>query len=256
MISVIIPAYNSADTIVRALDSVKNQSYKGVIEIIVVNDGSRDNTKDIVNDYRRDNPGISLTLLDQKNGGVSRARNAGLKVAKGDYIAFLDADDIWVNSKLEIQMKYFNNEVDFICALRNKDTIGFPYIIKNNAAEIRLKKLLFKVVGQTSTAIFKRKVLENTGYFDETQRYSEDANYWMRISLSNKMIILNQRLVFTENDYGQNGISANIVEMEHGVQKNIYEMFKLKKINFIEYQFFKLFAKLKYIRRKNMRTNA
>ncbi|MFH4233663.1 glycosyltransferase family 2 protein, partial [Acinetobacter baumannii] len=87
-------------------------------------------------------------------------------------------------------------------------------LIENRYANISLKKLLFKVVGQTSTALFKRHILENTGFFDENQRYSEDANYWMRIAKNNKMIILNETLVETDNDYGQNGLSSNLAQME------------------------------------------
>lgn len=256
MISVIIPAYNSEDTIVEALNSVKNQTYNGDIEVIVVNDGSSDNTGEILERYKSKNPSIELKVITQINAGVSQARNQGLKFCKGDYISFLDADDFWLKEKLEIQMKYFTDEVDFVCALRNNDYIGFPYHFEKDIAEITLRKLLIKVVGQTSTAIFKRKVLENTGYFDESQKYSEDANYWMRISFANKMIILNKELVFTRNAYGQSGLSSNIEKMEEGVQKNINEMFNLKKINIFEYYLFKYFSKMKYIRRINKRKNA
>jgi len=249
MISVIIPAYNSEDTIIKALNSVKNQTYKGEIEIVVINDGSKDKTQNIIENYQNENKDINLILINQTNSGVSRARNEGLKMSKGEYICFLDSDDVWLNKKLEIQMENFNDDIDFICALRNNDRITYPYKVKDGVAEITLKKLLMKIVGQTSTAIFKRKILDNTGYFDENQKYSEDANYWLRISLNNKMILLNQRLVITDNDYGQKGLSSNFSEMELGVQKNIKEMFYLKKINILEYYFFKFFSKMKYIKR-------
>ncbi|SHG69577.1 Glycosyltransferase involved in cell wall bisynthesis [Chryseobacterium oranimense] len=249
MISVIIPAYNSEDTIIKALNSVKNQTYKGDIEIIVINDGSKDSTQNMVENYQNENKNINLILINQVNSGVSKARNEGLKRSKGEYICFLDSDDVWLNNKLEVQMENFNDDIDFICALRNNDHITYPYKVKNGIAEITLRKLLLKTVGQTSTAIFKRKILENTGYFDEKQKYSEDANYWLRISLNNKMILLNQKLVITDNDYGQKGLSSNFSEMELGVQKNIKEMFYLKKINVLEYLFFNFFSKIKYIRR-------
>lgn len=255
MISVIIPAYNCETTIVEALDSVKNQTYNGRIEVIVVNDGSSDYTGEIVDRYKSRNPSIELKVITQINSGVSKARNQGLRFCKGDYISFLDSDDFWIKDKLEVQMKYFNEGVDFVCALRNNDKIGFPYRFENDFAEITLRKLLIKVVGQTSTAIFKRKVFENTGYFDENQKYSEDANYWMRISFNNRMIILNKELVFTRNAYGQSGLSSNIKKMEEGVQKNIKEMFDLKKITIFEYCLFKFFSKMKYIRRIKKRKN-
>lgn len=248
IVSVVIPMYNAANTIERALNSVINQTYRGLIEIIVINDGSKDNSQQVVERFIKSHPNSIIKLINQRNAGVSKARNIGLKSASGDYIALLDADDEWVDRKLEKQIHIFHtHKVDFVCALRNNEKIGFPYIVKNNLAKITLKNLLIKIVGQTSTSIFKRKVIETTGYFDEKQKYSEDANYWMRISLNNSMVIINEQLVITDNDYGQFGLSSNFKEMEKGVQKNIDEVFKLQKISIIEYLFFKSFSRLKYV---------
>ena len=180
---------------------------------------------------------------------MSKARNTGLKLAKGDYIAFLDADDYWVENKIETQIEYLANGFDFVCGLRNNEKITFPYKLTDGYAQISLSKLLVKVVGQTSTAIFSQKVLKNTGFFDEGQRYSEDANLWMRISKNNKMIILNQVLVHTDNDYGNTGLSSNLVEMEKGVKKNIKEMYQLERINYFQYLFFSFFSYLKFLKR-------
>lgn len=248
--------FNAANSIIRCLDSVLNQTYRDKLEIIIVNDGSEDDSLVVVSKYiekKKDIPNYIFTLIDQINGGVSKARNAGLLCAKGEYISFLDSDDFWLPNKLEVQLPYFSDEVDFVCALRNNDTIGFPYKVRNGIAKITVRKLLFKIVGQTSTAIFKRKILENTGYFDVSQKYSEDANYWMRIALNNNMIILNEKLVITENDHGQSGLSKNYVAMEAGVQKNVLEIYNLRMISKIEYYFFKYFSKLKYIKRINFR---
>lgn len=250
--------YNSSSTIVRCLDSVLSQTYQDTsYEIIVINDGSTDNSKEIVDDFisHCNNTNYKINLINQTNGGVSKARNTGLRFAEGEIIALLDADDTWVQEKLEFQMRYLREDVDFLCALRNNESISFPYTVKDNIAQITVRKLLFKVIGQTSTAVFKRKVINNTGYFDEDQKYSEDANYWMRISLNNNMIVINETLVTTENDYGRNGLSGNLIEMEKGVQKNIKELFNLNQINFIEYCFFKLFSKVKYLRRIYSRNN-
>lgn len=195
LISVIIPMYNAAKTIVRALDSVKAQTADYNYQVIVVNDGSKDDGAEIVEDYISSNSenNFDVLLINQSNGGVSKARNAGLKLAKGDYIAFLDSDDYWVDGKIAKQLSIFEkfSNIDFICGLRNNDTIKFPYTVDNELIEITTKKLLFRVIGQTSTAIFKRKVLDNTGYFDEKQKYSEDANFWLRISIKNKMFLIN-----------------------------------------------------------------
>lgn len=252
MISVIIPVYNAQSTIGRALESVVNQTYKGLFEILVINDGSTDNSLLIIKNFIQSNPNFNIRLIDQKNSGVSKARNIGLRNARGYFIAFLDSDDEWISEKIEKQINIFNShDVDFVCGLRNNEKIVFPYFINNsNLAQISLRKLLFKVVGQTSTALFKRKIIDNTGFFDENQKFSEDANYWMRISLNNKMVIINEQLVITDNDYGKLGLSSNFREMENGVQKNINEMYRERNINLMEFFYFKSFSKFKYLIRK------
>ena len=254
MISVIIPFYNAENTILAALDSVKKQEGNFDFEIMVINDGSKDKSEILVRNFQKDNPDLKIELINQKNGGVSVARNTGMKNSKGNYIAFLDADDVWLPQKTERQLKFLINEndkIDFITSLRNGEKIWFPYSIsKNNLAKITLCKLLLRIEGQTSTAIFKKKIIENTGFFDENQKYSEDANYWMRISKNNNMYILAEDLVFTgagKKSYGESGLSANLQEMEKGIQKNIKEMYVTKRINFMQYFFFLLFSKLKYV---------
>jgi glycosyltransferase involved in cell wall biosynthesis len=250
LISVIIPMYNSAKTIVRALESVRNQNIRYPYEVLIINDGSTDDSTKYVKDYIVNNGLNNFILIDQDNSGVSKARNRGIISAKGKYIAFLDADDYWVENKIEKQMLFLEKGFDFVCGLRNNEKISFPYKLENEYAVISLNKLLIKVVGQTSTAIFNRKVIDNSGFFDEEQRYSEDANLWMKISKSNKMIILNEVLVRTDNDYGNTGLSSNLVAMENGVRKNIKEMYELNRINFVQYLFFNFFSYIKYLKRR------
>lgn len=257
MISVIIPMFNAEKSIIKSLDSVKNQTYSGVFEIIVVNDGSRDNSRNLAEDYIEKNPEMQISLINQENGGVSKARNVGLKMAKGDYIALLDSDDEWLPQKTERQMKYLldqNLNIDFLLSVRNNEKILYPYSVdlQTNLVEITLKKLLIRVLGHTSTVIFKRAILENTGFFDEKQRYSEDMNYWMRITKNNKIYLLAENLVFTGNgkrSFGYSGLSANIPEMEKGIQKNILEMYQTKRMGYFEYIFYYLFSKFKYFLR-------
>lgn len=104
-VTVIIPAYNAQATISETLESVSAQTWKN-IEIIVVDDGSADKTADIVRAHGRVEP--RLRLLEQKNQGVATARNAGLRLAAGQYAAWLDADDLWRPTKLEKQLEIFS----------------------------------------------------------------------------------------------------------------------------------------------------
>ena len=252
MISVIIPVYNAEKSIEKSLISIKNQTWEGVFEIILVNDGSSDRSKTIIENYQQNHQDQNIILINQENRGVSKARNAAMKIAQGDYIALLDSDDAWLPEKTEKQMKFLENQnIDFITSLWNNENITFPYKLHppNKLVKITLKKLLFKITGQTSTAIFKRKIFENTGFFDENQNYSEDANYWMRISEKNQMYILPEKLVIAGNgkkSFGFSGLSANLKEMEKGIQKNIWEMYQTKRINFPEYLFYFVISKLKF----------
>lgn len=252
MISVIIPVYNAEKSLEKSLISIKNQTWEGVFEIILVNDGSSDRSKTIIENYQQNHQDQNIILINQENRGVSKARNAAMKIAQGDYIALLDSDDEWLPEKTEKQMKFLENQnIDFITSLWNNENITFPYKLQppNKLVKITLKKLLFKITGQTSTAIFKRKIFENTGFFDENQNYSEDANYWMRISEKNQMYLLPEKLVIAGNgkkSFGFSGLSANLKEMEKGIQKNIWEMYQTKRINFPEYLFYFVISKLKF----------
>lgn len=254
MISVIIPMYNAEQSISFALDSVKQQTFpQKEFEILIINDGSTDSSQTVVEKYITENPTMNIQLITQMNGGVSKARNTGLKISKGYYIALLDADDEWLPKKIETQMSYFRNmsmDIDFLATARNNNKILYPYKPNNNLAEITFNRLLIRNEAQPSTVLFKRIILENTGYFDDSQRYAEDVNYWMKVSLKNKMYILDQSLVIVgkgERSFGVSGLSANLSEMRKGFSKNLHEMYKLKEISFIQYIGFRLFYRAKYL---------
>ena len=146
-ISVVIPMYNAENTIVTALDSIKNQTYKCNYQILVINDGSNDNSKKKVEEYILENPKMNITLVNQANSGVSKARNEGLRRAEGDYIALLDSDDEWLPEKIEKQIALFekDNSIDLLGTNRNnehfKSFLGFKF---NYLTRISSKLLLLK----------------------------------------------------------------------------------------------------------------
>ncbi|WP_419868556.1 glycosyltransferase family 2 protein [Chryseobacterium sp. CT-SW4] len=253
MISVVIPLYNAEQTIETALNSIRKQTYpREEFEIIVINDGSTDNSRSVVLNYIKTHPDMNIRMIDQENGGVSRARNTALKAGKGDYFALLDSDDEWLPEKTERQINYFKKEpgIDFLAARRNNSEILFPYKVKSNLAEITFKKLLIRNEAQPSTVIFKRKILENTGYFDDDQRYTEDVNYWLRISLKNQMYILDESLVIAgggKRTFGSSGLSANLSAMEKGYKKNLKEMYALGNLTALQYFALRIFYKVKYL---------
>lgn len=255
MISVVIPMYNAELFILNALESVKKQTFLTErFEIIIVNDGSTDKSREVVENYILQNSTFNIHLINQENGGVSKARNTGLKLAKGNYIALLDADDEWYPKKIERQISFLESkefEIDFLGCRRKNHEILYPYKVgENNLATLSFRDLMFRNETQPSTVIFKRKVLDNSGYFDDNQRYAEDLNYWLKVSEHNKMSILNEELVLAgagKRTFGVSGLSANLKEMEKGFQKNLKEVLRTKRINCAEYVGYYLFYKLKYL---------
>jgi glycosyltransferase involved in cell wall biosynthesis len=249
--------YNAEETIIRTLDSVKMQTV-GIkeFELIIINDGSTDESKILVNNYLQNNSEMNIQLLNQSNGGVSSARNTGLKISKGEFIALLDSDDVWLPNKIERQLTFFKNNhltIDFLAVKRKNQKILFPYTVgEKGLAEITFKKLMIRNEAQPSSIMFKRKVLENTGFFDDKQRYAEDINYWLKVSRYNKMYILDEELIIAGNGkrtFGISGLSANLYEMEKGFTKNLKDMYNEKRINNVEFLLYAVFYKVKYISR-------
>lgn len=114
LVSIIMPTYNCAKFIARTLDSVQAQTYQNW-ELIIVDDQSQDNTKEIVEEYMKNDPRIQYHLLDT-NSGAAVARTTAMSLAKGDYMSFLDSDDIWMSDKLERQIRWMNdNGYAFSC---------------------------------------------------------------------------------------------------------------------------------------------
>lgn len=252
LISVIIPMYNSAGTIIKALDSVKAQTFKCYYDVIVVNDGSMDNSQELVENYKFDDDRLNLTLINQKNGGVSKARNAGLKNAKGDLIAFLDSDDQWFPDKLEKQTKLLelNPQIDLLgCAF---DGLYFSNIPDGSLLKIDVNKLIFKNYFQPSTVIMRRKVFEEIGYFDENQKYAEDINYFICVASKFNCYFCNL-IVINYGDgkagFGDSGLSANLKEMHRGVNKNLKFAYENQLIILKQYILARMWESIKYVRR-------
>ena len=253
-ISVVIPMYNAEKTILNVLDSVQNQTFLPH-EIVIVNDGSTDRSLQIVQKYKEENKKIPIQLIDKKNGGVSTARNAGIKAASGDWIALLDSDDEWKNNKLERQKQILNEnpEIDFLATGRNDEIIGSVLGRKIGfLTKVKAKDLLIKNLFSPPTVIFKKSIVDVVGYFDETQCYAEEGNYFIRIAQRFNAYFMNESLVNTgggKAHFGESGLSGNLKEMEKGELKNLRDAKQLKIINGPEYVGFVIFSLLKYLRR-------
>ncbi|MBP7847170.1 MAG: glycosyltransferase [Burkholderiales bacterium] len=169
-ISVIIPVYNGEKYIVEALDSVFNQTYPAS-EIIVVDDGSTDGTAELLKAYAD-----KIHYVYQENAGVSSARNTGIKLASGDYIAFLDHDDLFTTNKFEVSLKLFSDNpmLDYIvsmwkCKFENIESDDYFNHVKDCHQGILL-----------GAHLFRKRVFEIVGLFNVAFRVGEDTDFLLR----------------------------------------------------------------------------
>lgn len=185
LVSVVIPAYNAEEYIEETLQSVLTQTYKN-IEVIVVDDGSTDRTLQIINKYKSD-----LMLITQKNKGVSVARNTAVDKAMGEWIAFIDADDIWFPKKIAEQVSQMGSE-----NWSHTNSLYFGYNQDGNTKRSDLtpqfgghvfEKLLTDNFITTSTVLIKKKTFLQYGKFDVSLKALEDWKLWLEISLEENL---------------------------------------------------------------------
>lgn len=205
MVSVVIPTFNRAHFLREAIDSILAQSVP-VYEIIVVDDGSTDETQSVVKAYKG-----PVRYLWQKNQGPSAARNHGIREAKGDWIAFLDSDDLWVPRKNQIQTEFLqqNPHLDFVFGNLSNFTESHaseePEILNDavhqylvaHATDLKdlFQKLLICNPIPTPTVVFRRSCISQAGFFDETMRHCEDYDYWLRFATCCRAGFIDQILV-------------------------------------------------------------
>lgn len=192
-VSVVIPAYNSEDLIIDAIESVYNQTADPCYqlhEVIVVDDGSGDRTEEVVQAYKEDGRRDTLIYIKQSNSGPSAARNAGMRRATGDLIALLDADDLWMPDKLKLQSAQLLMDRSagiaygqFINRVYKKNGGYFEYPVVKRFYKGDIKKELLRCnfIG-TSTVMIRREVIDRVGLFNPQLRLAEDYDYWLRIA--------------------------------------------------------------------------
>ena len=197
LVSVVLPAYNCAPFIGATLDSVYRQTYRNW-EVIVIDDGSTDETRAVLV------PHIGrIRYLYQQNRGTAAARNAGVREARGELIAFLDNDDIWLPEKLELQVHVMQESLE--CGLVFTDGKSFTadgirresvisrrldqWIDANRTKDLRvvtgdiLRNLLFcNEIVSASSVMVRRECLERLGGFDEAIQIADDHDLWLRIA--------------------------------------------------------------------------
>jgi len=192
-VSAVIPTYNRAQFVGYAIESVLAQS-RPVDEIIVVDDGSTDDTVERLKKYAP-----AVRCVSQENRGPSAARNRGIKEAHGDFVAFLDSDDLWAPRTIELQLDFFAHHPDTEFVFGNmvnfsqgteketpeiRDPAVESYLLANPAGLERFFELLIvQNIVATPTVMARRASLHQVGDFDETRSIAEDFDYWLRSAI-------------------------------------------------------------------------
>lgn len=212
LVSVIIPTYNYGRYVGQAIDSALAQSYTNQ-EVVVVDDGSTDDTRDRLAWY-----GDRIRVIHQENQGLSAARNTGIREARGDYVAFLDSDDSFHPRKTELQMAYLklHPAVDLVgTEMFSDETIVWCPVDPEQlpATLITLKAMAIKPRFAPSSVIAHKKCFETVGHFDTALRSVEDRDMWLRIGARFNMARLNIPLTWYRITPGS--MSSHPERMEH-----------------------------------------
>jgi len=212
LITVIIPVYNGEEFISEAINNVLGQNYPA-LEIIVINDGSTDNTESVVKNLDAD-----LRYLYIKNQGPSFARNQGISYSTGDYIAFLDADDLFPENNLSILSEELvqNTEVDIVrgyAQLMKKNLLSGVYETEGDPR--------FSFPAFIGAALYRKEVFDKIGLFDTSLHFGEDSDWYMRATeLNVRMKWLDQVTLFVRRH------GKNMTEGKDLVQLNTLRVFK------------------------------
>ena len=260
-VSVIIPVYNSEKTIYRVLESVYRQTaIKRIIEVIVIDDGSKDNSRNIIKKFIESHRLLNIILIEQENRGVSCARNQGMRKATGDFIALLDSDDLWLPNKIERQLeiieKYpeivFLGTGHFLGAEKKEVHLSIRGKRIHGLFKATLHDIYWKQFPATPSVIFRREALKYVGYFDENQRYGEDINYFQKFCIHCNYYYLAEPLLqvaYNKAYFGSEGLSANFQGMYKGNLKNLRELYDGGYFTFRDYLTYRIYFLLKYWRR-------
>ncbi len=200
-ISVVIPTFNRAHCLREAIDSVLLQQY-APIELIVVDDGSTDDTPALLAAY-----GSRLTVIRQANSGVSAARNAGIRAASGNLIAFLDSDDRWLPEKAACQAVFFQRHPEaMICQteeiwIRNGIRVNPRRVHRKPSGWIFIPSLALCLVSP-SAVMMRRELFDAIGWFDESLPACEDYDLWLRTSLHYPIHCIDRPLIVKRGGHG------------------------------------------------------
>ena len=235
-VSIIIPAYNVAPYIGETLDSVFSQTFADY-EVIVINDGSPD-TEELERELARFSDRVNY--VKQENRGASAARNAGLRTARGEFVAFLDADDLWLPSYLDEQIKFIRERnCDLVCADAevfsdgsHKDETYMETLMADAppAGDVTFIGLLSAEQSLiTSGVVVRRERVFEVGFFDEALRNSQDFDLWLRLAWNGTRMAYQRRVLlrYRSRDNSLSGDEVNVHRRELRVLEKVEREYDL-----------------------------
>ena len=254
--SVVIPMYNSAGTIRDSLVSVVEQTrYDLIDEIVIVDDGSRDGSAEVVRQFIKDYGCEKITLIVKKNGGAASARNAGIKAARKDWIALLDADDTWHSEKIEKQDVVVSSNEGILALGTNRDgeVINFGKCIDSQIYKLSPFQYCIKNWPCTPSLIFNRQIFVDQQYFDESLTHAEEGIFYLDIAARAGLYYLTAPLVLCGNGkaaYGESGLSGDIKRMHMGILAVMKKAYLKGYLSRMQYVAVCIYEHIKYVRRK------
>jgi len=212
-ISVIIPAYNSEKTIKTTIESVLKQTFVD-FELIIINDGSQDSTLDIISQIQDSR--IKVFSFDNAGGNVSR--NRGLNYAVGEFVSFLDADDIWTDDKLEIQLKALQetSQAAVAYSLTNYIDENGDFVVSGTHitvnGDVYENLLITNFLENGSNPLIRREALIDNGGFDKSLSAAQDWDMWLRLACKFDFVCIPSVQILYR--ISANSVSSNLVRQE------------------------------------------
>lgn len=231
LVSIILPTYNCAAFLHYSIGSILLQTYDSY-EIIVIDDGSTDNTKKILNPFIQ----RIKYIRSEQNKGLPTARNIGIRSALGKYIAFIDADDIWLPEKLQTDIEYFKTHSELSMVYSKHVNIDEKGRVLDEASKRRLPSgnVFAELFSEqnfiiTSSVVVRKEVFETTGLFDEQLFNCQDWDMWLRIAFYFKVGGINTPLVkYRHNPHSLSKNRNNVLKYQKIIIDKTYNNFKDK----------------------------
>ena len=247
LVSILMPTFNRARLIGKSIESVIAQSYDSW-ELLVIDDGSTDGTRDIIKEYANKDERIKCLFIPRTEfNGISKYLNLGIEKANGKYIARIDDDDFWCNNdKLSQQVNFLENNPEYVLVgggvqlVDNEGKIIYKYFENRTDEEIR-KNALKSNPFSHSSVLFRRDIAISTGCYG-CYRNAEDWEFWLRLGKAGKLYNFNE--YYTSYLYAGQNLSTN---SQKDIVRNVYKIIKLYRKDYPNYYFGVFVITLQYL---------